>query len=635
MKNIVIGTAGHIDHGKTTLIKALTGRETDRLNEEKKRGISIELGFTYFDLPSGKRAGIIDVPGHEKFIRNMLTGVSGMDIVMLVIAADEGVMPQTKEHLDILSLLKIKKGIIVITKSALVDEEWLELIKEDIKEKVKGTFLDGAEMLCVDSIKGIGINELINKIDKLTEETESRDISASIRMPIDRIFTIKGFGTVVTGTLMEGKIAVEDTLEILPENVKVRIRNIQVHGESVNIAYAGQRVAINLANTKKEDIERGQILAQINSMEPTMMIDAKLNVLQSLNKSIKNRDRIRIYHGSSEILARVALLGKEEVEPGESIYVQLRLEEPTVVKKGDHLVIRLYSPMETVGGAVVIDANPKKHKRFDENVLNELTIREEGSPDEIMEKQIETYSSDFPDLAFISKLTAQQLETTKDIVNNLVSKNKVIMLGNDNVIHGKYYEDMKMQIVNLLKNFHDSFPLKHGMLKEEVRSKLFPKARNKIIDVLLEEFVKNKVIKTEEKFMSLYDFQIIFTDTHEKIKAQLETTYLKDPYATPRIDDIIESFNFNKADVEQVYNALLGKILLRLNPEVVIHIKAYEDAKLKLIDYVNQNDSITLSEFRDVLGTSRKYAIALLEHFDNEKFTKRMDEKRILFSKNS
>jgi selenocysteine-specific elongation factor len=322
VKNVIIGTAGHIDHGKTTLIRALTGHETDRLSEEKKRGISIQLGFTYFDLPSGRRAGIIDVPGHEKFIRNMLTGVGGMDIVILVVAADEGVMPQTKEHLDILSLLKIEKGIIVITKSAMVDEEWLELVKEDIREKVEGTFLENSEIIAVDSIKGTGISELINKIDILTEETESRDANAPARMPIDRIFTIVGFGTVVTGTLTEGRISVEDTLEILPQQVKVRIRNIQVHGQSVNTAYAGQRVAINLANVKLEDIERGQVLAQINSMEPTMMIDAKLNLLKDIPRNIKNHDRVRIYHGASEVLARVTLLDNEEGKAGESIYVQ-------------------------------------------------------------------------------------------------------------------------------------------------------------------------------------------------------------------------------------------------------------------------------------------------------------------------
>lgn len=630
MKNIIIGTAGHIDHGKTTLIKALTGRETDRLNEEKKRGISIQLGFTYFDLPSGKRAGIIDVPGHEKFIRNMLTGVGGMDVVMLVIAADEGVMPQTKEHLDILSLLKIKKGIIVITKSTLVDEEWLELVKEDIREKVKDTFLESAEIIPVDSVKKIGIDNLINKIDAITDETEARDINTPVRMPIDRIFTITGFGTVVTGTLMEGKISTEDTLEILPDKVQVRIRNIQVHGDSVNTAYAGQRVAINLANTKKEDIERGQILTQVDSIEPTMMIDAKLKLLKDLPKSIKNRDRVRIYHGSSEIFARTTLLNTEEANAGENVYVQFRLEEPTAVKKGDHLIIRYYSPMETLGGAIVIDSNPKKHKRFDESIIEELKIREKGSPKEIIEKQIDIHSDQFPELSFIAKLTSQQIDDLNQILDKLVKENKVIMLGKDNVIHKKHYEKIKNDLVNMLQLYHDSNPLRVGMLREEIRSKLFPKVKNKVIDSLIDVFVQNKVIKVQDKFMALYEFNIVFSPVHEKIKSELENIYLNDPYSTPKFENIIDNMDFNNEDIKQVFEAMLGTNLIKLNQEITIHIEAYEKAKLKLKEYINNNGSITLSEFRDILNTSRKYAIALLEYFDAEKITKRIDDKRVL-----
>lgn len=631
MKNVIIGTAGHIDHGKTTLIRALTGHETDRLSEEKKRGISIQLGFTYFDLPSGRRAGIIDVPGHEKFIRNMLTGVGGMDIVILVVAADEGVMPQTKEHLDILSLLKIEKGIIVITKSAMVDEEWLELVKEDIREKVEGTFLENSEIIAVDSIKGTGISELINKIDILTEETESRDANAPARMPIDRIFTIVGFGTVVTGTLTEGRISVEDTLEILPQQVKVRIRNIQVHGQSVNTAYAGQRVAINLANVKLEDIERGQVLAQINSMEPTMMIDAKLNLLKDIPRNIKNHDRVRIYHGASEVLARVTLLDNEEGKAGESIYVQFRLEEITAVKKEDHLVVRYYSPMETLGGAVVIDANPKKHSRFDENVIKDLSAREKGSSQDIIEKQIDIHSKEFPSLSFIAKLTAYQLNDIKSIITDLANEDKILALGNDNVIHKNYYENIKGQLIDLLTAYHKSNPLRPGMLKEEVRSRLFSKNKSKSIDILMDIFAENKIVKIKDGFVSLYDFEIIFSPVHKKIKEQLEYIYLQGQYSTLKFEDMINDMDFEKDDIEQVFNSMLGNTLVRLNQEIVLHVKPYEDAKTKLVDYINKNGSITLPQFRDILNTSRKYAVALLEYFDNEKITKRADDERILY----
>ncbi|SNS34418.1 selenocysteine-specific translation elongation factor SelB [Anaerovirgula multivorans] len=631
MKNIVIGTAGHIDHGKTTLIKALTGRETDRLKEEKKRGISIELGFTYFDLPSGRRAGIIDVPGHEKFIRHMLAGAGGMDIVMMVIAADEGAMPQTKEHLDILSLLNIKKGIIVITKASLVEEEWLDLIKEDIREKVRNTFLEDAEMIAVDSINGVGIQELIREIDILTDETESRDINAPIRMPIDRVFTITGFGTVVTGTLLEGKINVEDSLEILPERIKVRVRNLQVHGKSVETAYAGQRVAINLANIKKEDIERGYVLAQVNSMETTMMIDGKLKVLADVSRKVQNRDRVRLYHGSTEIFARIVLLEKEELLSGDSSFVQFRLEESIAVKKGDHIVVRFYSPLETIGGAMVIDSNPQKHKRFDEKVIKELMVKEKGTPEDILEKHIERYSSEFPDIGFLAKLTAQQTEDIHNLIIKLEEDNKILFLNNNTILHSNYYKGLTNHAILLLNKYHQSNPLRLGMIKEEFKNKLLPKAAGKSGDTLLELLEADKIIKVLGKYVALYDFEITLNTTQLEIKTLIEKAFLKEPYGTPKIEDVIKSISYKKQDLEQVVEAMLGKELIKINNEIILHVVSYEKAKELLTNYVNKNGSITLAEFRDLLNTSRKYAVALLEYFDNIKLTKRLDDKRTLY----
>ncbi|AKL95126.1 selenocysteine-specific elongation factor SelB [Clostridium aceticum] len=630
MKNIIIGTAGHIDHGKTTLIKALTNRETDRLKEEKKRGISIELGFTYFDLPSGRRAGIIDVPGHEKFVRHMLAGAGGMDIVMLVIAADEGVMPQTKEHLDILSVLNIKKGIIVLTKASLVEEEWLQLIQEDIREKVKHTFLKDAEMIVVDSISKKGIKELIDTIDHLTDETESRDISAPTRMPIDRVFSITGFGTVVTGTLLEGKISLEDTLEILPDKVKVRIRNIQVHGESVESAYAGQRVAINLANIKKEEIERGYVLAQANAMETTMMIDARINVLADSIRKLENRDRVRLYHGSTEIFARVALLEKEEIVPGDSGLVQFRLEEAIAVKKGDRIVVRFYSPLTTIGGAIVIDANPKKHKRLDEKVIQELLIKEKGTPEDLLEKYIERYSSEFPDIGFLAKLTAQQMQEVQQLIVDLKEKGRVLLLNNTTILHKKHYEEIKEKTFTLLNKYHQQNPLRLGMMKEEFKSRLLPKNAGKSGDALLELLQQEKIVKVFEKYIAAYDFEISFNATQLDIKLKIEGTYLKEPYATPKAEDVIKNISYKKQDIEQVLEAMLGKELIKINSEIILHEKAYLEAKNMLIEHINKNGSISLAEFRDLLNTSRKYAVALLEYFDNIKLTKRLEDKRIL-----
>lgn len=333
MKHFIIGTAGHIDHGKTTLIRALTGRNTDRLKEEQNRGISIELGFTYFDLPSGKRAGIIDVPGHEKFIKNMLAGVIGIDIVLLVVAADEGIMPQTAEHLAILDLLGINKGIIVITKTDLVEDEWIELIEEDIYEEVESTFLEGSPIVRVSSTHKSGIDELIKLIDEFSDIIEERDTKDMPRLPVDRAFSISGFGTVVTGTLLSGRLNLGDEVQIFPGNTTSRIRSLQVHDEDAEVAYGGQRVAINLAGVKREEVERGSIIAPINSMKSSMMVDVKVKVLKSADRSIENRTRLHLYIGTREVLCRIALLDKDQVNPGEEAYAQLRLEEEIVSKE--------------------------------------------------------------------------------------------------------------------------------------------------------------------------------------------------------------------------------------------------------------------------------------------------------------
>ncbi|KAB3537252.1 selenocysteine-specific translation elongation factor [Alkaliphilus pronyensis] len=631
MKNIIIGTAGHIDHGKTTLIRAITGRETDRLKEEKKRGISIDLGFTYFDLPSGKRAGIIDVPGHEKFIRNMLAGVGGMDIVMLVVAADEGVMPQTQEHLDIINLLNIKNGVIVITKAGLVDNDWLNLIQEDIREKVKGTFLEGAEMLVVDSVEGKGIDSLVNTIDNLADLAESRDIHSPVRMPIDRVFTITGFGTVITGTLMEGTIKLEDTLEILPDKIRVRVRSLQVHGKAVEAAYGGQRVAINVANVKKEEIERGQILSQLDSMETTLMIDGRLTVLKSYTRKLENRDRIRLYHGSTEVLARIVLLDKEELLPGESGLVQLRLEEITAVKKGDLNIIRFYSPMETVGGLTVIDPNPKKHKRFDENVIRELKLKETGTPEEILEKQIERYSSEFPDISFMAKTTSHQANYIDELVIKLIKKNAIIKLDCNSIIHKSFYETIKNNTISLLREYHNNNPLRHGMLKEELKSKLLPKIKNKAFDSIIAALSKDMLIKVIGKYVAIIDFEVVLNDNQRKIKEKLEDMYLNNMFATPKIEEVYDSVGFNRNDIDQVMEAMVGKELIKLNQEIILHINAIDEAKTKLKDLINEKGSVSLADFRDLLGTSRKYAVALLEYFDNHKVTKRINDERILY----
>ena len=376
MKNVIIGTAGHVDHGKTCLIKALTGIDTDRLKEEKKRGITIELGFAYLDLDNGQRAGIVDVPGHEKFVRNMLAGAGGMDLCMLVVAADEGIMPQTVEHLDILSILGIKKGVIVITKTDLVEEEFAELVAEDVAELVKGTFLEDAPIVPVSVYEEKGLEELKKVLTDLCDSLPERSEEGYFRLPIDRVFTLKAFGTIVTGTLMEGKLKKDQNIVLYPENEPVKVRSLQVHSKDADVAYAGQRVAVNVPDRKKEGILRGDVLATSDSLYPTMMVDVKLEVLKHTERSIKHGSRVHVYHGTNELLGKVALMGREELKAGECDYAQLRLEEKTVLRKGDHFVLRFYSPVETIGGGVVLDGCPKKHRKNDKKAYETFKIKE-------------------------------------------------------------------------------------------------------------------------------------------------------------------------------------------------------------------------------------------------------------------
>lgn len=386
MRHVIIGTAGHIDHGKTCLIKALTGTDTDRLKEEKKRGITIELGFACLSMEDGSQAGIVDVPGHEKFVKNMLAGAGGIDIAMLVVAADEGVMPQTVEHLDILSILGIKKGVIVITKTDLVEPELAELAAEDAKELVKGTFLEEMPVVYVSAYTGVGIAELKNTLMHMCRELPERAKEKYFRLPIDRVFSLKGFGTIVTGTLSEGILDKKQEVVLYPKEESVKIRSLQVHAKDEEKGYAGQRVAVNLANKKKEEIQRGDVLASKGSFYPSMMVDVRLEILKHASKSVKHGSRVHFYHGTQETIGKVVLLEKDELAAGECGYAQIRLEQPGIFKKGDHFVVRFYSPVETVGGGVILNASPKKHRKNDKKALKAFSVWEKGTSIEQLEE---------------------------------------------------------------------------------------------------------------------------------------------------------------------------------------------------------------------------------------------------------
>lgn len=629
MKHIVVGTAGHIDHGKTSLIKALTGRATDTLDEEIKRGISINLGFTYFNLPSGKNVGIVDVPGHEKFIKNMLAGASGLDMVLLVIAADEGMMPQTIEHIDILSYLNIKKGLVVMTKCDMVDDEMIELAEDDIREGLIGTFLEGSDILRVDSLSKRGIAELIQKIDEMSEEVEEKNNNLPARLNIDRVFSIKGFGTVVTGTIIEGQIKLNDELEIYPRGKKAVVRNIQVHGNNEEEAFAGQRTAINLANIKVNDIERGDILAAPDSLLESMMIDVKIKLLKHEGCKIENWDRLKLYHGTREILCRAVPLEKEVMKAGDEGFVQLRLEEKIVCKKQDPFVIRTYSPMDTIGGGVIIDVSKEKHsinKHIGE-VIEELRIKESGDEKSILEVFLKNNSSTYPKISDMMSYVSLSKEKIEEILSQLKANGKIVEI-NNRIIHIDYFDFLEGKLMRILEKYHKSNPLKIGMLKQEAGTKVDSSFKAKDIDAFLALVVEDDRIKIINNLISLKEFEVKLSDEQKKMKSQLESKLDSMGYNDiSTIDDICDG---NKAKKE-VLDSMIGTEVQLLDDEYIISTKLYEEAKGKMIDFIKKNGEMSLAEFRDMMDSSRKICMIILESFDKQKITKRVENKRVLY----
>ncbi|MGM0410380.1 MAG: selenocysteine-specific translation elongation factor [Bacillota bacterium] len=632
-KNLIIGTAGHIDHGKTTLIKALTGDDTDRLEEEKERGISIELGFSDLEFDNGMQLGIIDVPGHEKFIKNMLAGAGGVDIALLVVSADEGVMAQTEEHLAILDLLNIKRGIIALSKVDKVEKEWLELVKEDTKDKLKGTFLEGEEIVEVSSIENIGINKLKKKIMDIALSIEDKDPDDNVYYPIDRVFSLSGHGTVITGTLVSGKISVEDKLTIYPQEKEVRIRSLQVHNESADVVYPGQRVGINVAGIDKKEINRGDVLATTDSLEKTDFIDGRLNILENSPMILEHGDRIRFHIGAREILGRVYMIEKEKILPGENALVQFRLEEEIVARYRENFVIRRYSPMTTIGGGVVIDNNPPYRKKLDKKALTELKIKEKGSKEDRVTLELKLEKEKPLNKEILAKNTNISLKNINDIIEILIKKNKIIELSNGNeksYLHKENYDKLKEEIFDLLKEYHEKYSLRLGFPKEELREKISFVLNKKEFDQILKNLeIKNK-IKIREAKIALNNFEIEYNSKQRKIKNELIKIF-ENNFMPPTIDQLNSELKYNEDEILEVFNVLVNKgLFVKIAHKLYFHKNQIDKAKELLINYLKENESIELSEFRDLLESSRKYALPLLEYFDQKKFLIRDGDKRKL-----
>ncbi len=630
MKHVIIGTAGHVDHGKTCLIKALTGIDTDRLKEEKKRGITIELGFAYLDLKNGHRVGIVDVPGHEKFVRNMLAGAGGMDLAMMIVAADEGIMPQTVEHLDILSILGIKQGVVVITKTDLVEPEFVDLVKEDVTELVKGTFLENAPILPVSVYEEQGLEELKQELSKLCEALPERSDEGYFRLPIDRVFSLKGFGTIVTGTLMEGKLKKSQNIVLYPENEPVKVRSLQVHSRDAETAWAGQRVAVNVPDRKKEDIFRGNVLATAGSLYPTQMIDMKLEVLKHTDRVIKHGSRVHIYHGTKELLGKIVLMNKDELKAGEWAYAQLRLEEETVLRKGDHIVLRFYSPVETIGGGVVLDACPKKHRKNDGKAYHSFEIKESGTQQEQLELALLEHQGRFYSLKELVMKCSLDRGQVKNLVKKLEEQKLLVSLNDEIYIHQEEMKTYERKVTRFLDEFHKEYPLKEGMGIEEVRSRLNLGANSKYADVILNNLKQNKVIKEENGVISKYKFKVVVKEDEEAMRQEILEYYLTIGYE-PLTTNLYMKEHQKQKKFAAVFTSLLNKrLIIRLDEQYCVHADHYEKAKESFQEMAAQNPVVVLGEYRDYLGCSRKVAVALLEHFDKNGFTRKTGEGRIM-----
>jgi len=627
MKNIIIGTAGHVDHGKTTLIKALSGIDTDRLIEEKKRGITIELGFAHIPNDAGYNIGVIDVPGHEKFIKHMLAGIGGIDFVLFVVAADEGIMPQTREHFEILNSLGIDDGIIAVTKTDMVEEEWLEMLLEEVNDYFRGSFLEGKPVIPVSAATGEGIDELKAEIiAKCDRENKRREEKELFRLPVDRVFTMQGFGTIVTGTLMDGNIKVGDDVVIYPEGTKAKVRGIQTYGRDTEIAVAGQRTAINLSGVSKEDIDRGDIVAYTDAVTVTNMIDAELSIFSSTDRVVLNNSRVHLYCGSDEVLCKVILLDRDALSAGETAYAQLRLEEPAAVRRGDRFIIRFYSPIVTVGGGRIIDALPAKHKRNRPEILAGMDVLSRGTIDEIIyAKACERRFVKQKELASELGLLGHEMAAAAE---SGIADGSLVVLPDDTIVSDSRFARLREDTGNIINAYHEDNPLADGIPRQELLSKL--KERwftddDKLVQGVLKYLLGQGFIEDKGKSIAISGFSIEYSDEQKALKEKIGTMYTDAGIEMIKNDEIFALYEDGRI-VRAILEDLESEgVIYKVNPSYYIEKKAWDQAVNAARSF---EDGFTLAEYRDRLGTTRKYAVEFLPAMDKAGITIFDGEKR-------
>jgi selenocysteine-specific elongation factor len=631
MKYVILGTAGHIDHGKSTLVKALTGIDPDRLKEEKARGITLDLGFASLDLPNGNRLGIVDVPGHEGLIRNMLAGVGGIDLVMLVIAADEGIMPQTREHLAICDLLHVKKGLIALTKMDAAEKDWLALVQDEVRGFVKGTFLEKSPIVPVSSTTGENLPLLVQELAKLSAEVKPKSPNGILRLPIDRVFTMKGFGTVITGTLLSGTISTDQEVEVLPKGITTKVRGLQSHNQAVQRSVAGQRTAVNLQGVEKDQLSRGDIIVSAGFFTPTKTLDAKLELLKQAPRGLKTGSRIRFYNATQEAIGRITLLGANALAPGEEAFVQLRFDRPVIVQHGDRYILRFYSPMETLGGGMVLDPHPKRHKQAAmQESLKSLSVLEKGPLEEKLGLFISGQGlAGMEEAAAIGTLAADRQEITSALA--ALAQKKTILRVDNLYVHASHLGALEKRTLDLIRQFHKDNPLKGGLDKEELKGMLRMRLSAKVLNLAVDGLVKKKQVEAEGSKLRLPGFKAAVGKDQGAFKDKIVEAIKKGGTQPPVREELPSLFGITDKDARDLLKLLADEgRTVRINDSLHLDKDVVEKIRADLKKHLEAKKEITMAEFRDLAKTSRKFAVPLMEYFDSQKLTQRVGDKRVL-----
>jgi selenocysteine-specific elongation factor len=630
MKSVIVGTAGHIDHGKTSLVKALTGIDADRLEEEKRRGITIDIGFAHLELPAPNgdtlRLGFVDVPGHERFVRNMLAGVGGIDLVLLVIAADEGIKPQTREHFDICRLLAVRRGITVLTKSDAVDPDTLEVVRLEVEDFLRGSFLDTSQspIVAISSLTGAGLEELRSALTKVATEVSAKDSAALARLPIDRVFTMKGFGTVVTGTLVSGTISREEELEVFPTGARLRVRGVQVHGAAAEQAIAGQRTALNLAGVSTGDLARGMTLSPPSTFQSAARVDVSLSLLASA-KPLKDRARVHFHAYTMETIAEVRLYGSKQIEPGGQAYAQLRLAEPALLLPGDRFILRQFSPVITIAGGVVLDAAPIARTKNIEEFLNVLAS---GSAEEILEARIARRGRNGLPLSQAIIETGWRGEFILKQLAGSLQRGAVRRVA-DTLLNAASLDQLMSSLLNELVEFHKKNPLVAGIGKEELRDKL--QVSGEIFAAAIDALVREKKLQVAGELVHLFGRGVVMKDEEAESKEIIEKAFAAAGLKVPSLKEVLAGLRVDKVRAQKIVTLLLrDKSLVKLSDDLVFHQSALADLRRKMAMLKSSTPKIDVARFKDLTGVSRKYAIPLLEYLDREHVTRRVGDERVI-----